>query len=77
MDAVSTRVRLGQAFLALFYLAPWAWLICFGIFTAAVTIAVGHFPSYSNPDPKHVDGLEPLAHADGRCCYCRCCCRRW
>ena len=36
------------------------WLVCFGIFTAAVTIAVGHFPSYSNPDPKHVAGLEPL-----------------
>jgi hypothetical protein len=40
-----------------FFAAPWAWLICFGIFVAAVTYKVGHFPSYSNPDPKHVAGL--------------------
>ena len=60
MDAVSARPRLGQTILAAFYLAPWVWLGCFAVFTAAVTIAVGHFPSYSNPDPKHVAGLQPL-----------------
>jgi hypothetical protein len=60
VDAVNARPRLGHAFLTAFYVAPWVWLVCFAIFTAAVTLAVGHFPSYSNPDPKHVDGLEPL-----------------
>jgi hypothetical protein len=51
---------LGRALVVLFYAAPWAWLICFGIFVAAVTYKVGHFPSYSNPDPKHVAGLCTL-----------------
>jgi hypothetical protein len=60
VDAVNARPRLGHALLATFYVAPWVWLVCFAIFTAAVAIAVGHFPSYSNPDPKHVAGLEPL-----------------
>jgi hypothetical protein len=54
------RRQLSQAIIAVFFAAPWVWLACFAIFTAAVTIAVGHFPSYSNPDPKHVAGLEPL-----------------
>ncbi len=31
---------------------PWAWLIAFAFFTLAVTIQVGHFPYYGNPDPK-------------------------
>lgn len=60
MDAVSARPRPGQTILAAFYLAPWVWLGCFAVLTATVTIAVGHFPSYSNPDPKHVAGLQPL-----------------
>lgn len=57
---MTARPRLGRALLAVFYIAPWAWLICFGIFVSAVTIKVGHFPSYSNPDPKHVEGLGAL-----------------
>ena len=48
---------LGRSLLVASYAAPWAWLTCFGVFVAAVTIKVGHFPHYSNPDPKHVDGL--------------------
>jgi hypothetical protein len=51
---------LGKDLLAASWLAPWAWLICFAVFTAAVTVKVGHFPSYSNPDPKHVEGLDAL-----------------
>jgi hypothetical protein len=46
--------------LAIFYAAPWAWLMCFGVFAAAVTLETGHFPSYSNPDPKSVDNLSVL-----------------
>jgi hypothetical protein len=34
-------------------------LACFGIFLAPVALSVGHFLSYSNPDPKHVDALAP------------------
>lgn len=55
--------RLGGAYLALFYVAPLAWVACLGAFACAVTIEVGHFPSYSNPDPKHVAGLAPLYEA--------------
>jgi hypothetical protein len=40
--------------------APWAWLLCFTFLVAAVTVKVGHFPTYSNPDPKHVEGLGAL-----------------
>ncbi len=50
----------GRLVLAPFYAAPWAWLICFAVFVGAVTFKVGHFPSYSNPDPKHVEGLGTL-----------------
>jgi hypothetical protein len=46
--------------LAALYVAPWAWIVCFAVFVAAVTVKVGHFPSYSNPDPKHVEGLGAL-----------------
>jgi hypothetical protein len=49
--------RIGRFAAAIFYVAPWAWLICFGAFTAAVARETGHFPSYSNPDPKHVESL--------------------
>jgi hypothetical protein len=52
--------RLGRAFIVATYVAPWAWLACFAIFVAAVTFKVGHFPRYSNPDPKHVEGLCTL-----------------
>jgi hypothetical protein len=43
-----------------FHVVPWAWLLCFAVFVSAVTYKVGHFPSYSNPDPKHVAGLGTL-----------------
>jgi hypothetical protein len=52
--------RIGRFIAAIFYVAPWAWLVCFGAFTAAVARETGHFPSYSNPDPKHVADLSLL-----------------
>ena len=52
--------RLGRLLLAFWLALPWMFLACFGIFLASVALSVGHFPSYSNPDPKHVDGLAPL-----------------
>jgi hypothetical protein len=54
------KSSLGHAIAWALLAAPWAWLICFAVFTASATAVVGHFPSYSNPDPKHVEGLEPL-----------------
>jgi hypothetical protein len=30
------------------------------VFVTMVTLKVGHFPVYSQPDPKHVDGLSGL-----------------
>ncbi len=42
------------------YALPWAWLVSFALFTAAVTLATGHFPSYGNPDPKSVSDLNLL-----------------
>ena len=52
--------RLGRASLTAVYAAPWAWLLCLAVLVMAVTWKVGHFPSYSQPDPKHVDGLSGL-----------------
>jgi hypothetical protein len=52
--------RLGRDLLAATYAAPWAWLACFAVFVSAATCKVGHFPSYSNPHPKHVAGLCAL-----------------
>jgi hypothetical protein len=46
--------------LAVVYAAPWAWLISLAVFVTAVTLKVGHFPAYSHPDPKHVEGLAGL-----------------
>jgi len=51
---------IGRCLVALFYAAPWAWLLCFATFVAAVTHEVGHLPSYGNPDPKHLDRLSIL-----------------
>jgi hypothetical protein len=48
----------GKALFAVLYAAPLAWLLCFAAFLIAVIIKVGHFPSYSDPDPKHVAGLS-------------------
>ncbi|WP_295557987.1 hypothetical protein [uncultured Hyphomicrobium sp.] len=48
---------IGRGLLALFYAAPWAWLLCFAAFTAAATYVTGHVPSYGNPDPKQIDDL--------------------
>lgn len=31
---------------------PWAWLISLAVFALTVTVQVGHFPYYGNPDPK-------------------------
>jgi hypothetical protein len=52
--------RLARPALAFCLALPWMFLVCFGIFLASVVLSVGHFPSYSNPDPKHIDGLAPL-----------------
>lgn len=55
------RLRsLRTSLLALFYAAPWAWLLTFAAFTAAVAVEVGHLPRYGNPDPKSVAGLQHL-----------------
>ncbi len=51
---------LGKAAIAVLYAAPLAWVACLAAFVFAVTLKVGHFPSYSNPDPKHVAGLGLL-----------------
>ena len=51
---------LGKVPLVIFYAAPWAALVCLAVFVTAVTLEVGHFPAYSQPDPKHVDGLSGL-----------------
>ena len=45
------------------YAAPLVWVACLTAFAWAVTIKVGHFPSYSNPDPKHIAGLGLLYEA--------------
>lgn len=50
----------GRIAVGIFYAAPWAWLVCFAVFVIGVMLEVGHFPAYSNPDPKHVEGLESL-----------------
>ena len=55
--------RAGTACLAIAHAAPWVWVLCLGLFAWAVTVKVGHFPSYSNPDPKHVAGLGLLYEA--------------
>ena len=55
--------RIGRTCLVIAYAAPWAWVLCLGIFAWAVTVKVGHFPSYSNPDPKHVADLSLLYEA--------------
>jgi hypothetical protein len=51
---------LGKVPLVIFYAVPWAFLVCLAIFVAAVALKVGHFPTYSQPDPKHVGGLSSL-----------------
>jgi hypothetical protein len=51
---------LGKVSLVVLYGAPWAFLVCLAIFVAAVALKVGHFPTYSKPDPKHVGGLSSL-----------------
>jgi hypothetical protein len=40
-----------------------ACVVCLGAFAWAVTLKVGNFPGYSNPDPKHVAGLAMLYEA--------------
>lgn len=54
---------LGRVLIALFYVAPLAWVVCLVIFTIAVAFEVGHLPRYSDPDPKHVKGLSVLYEA--------------
>ncbi|MDX2202139.1 MAG: hypothetical protein NW223_05275 [Hyphomicrobiaceae bacterium] len=54
---------LGRASLTILYAAPLAWVACLAALASAVAVKVGHFPSYSNPDPKHVPGLGPLYEA--------------
>jgi hypothetical protein len=51
-----TAIRhLQSSLLALFYAAPWGWLVCLAVFTAGVWHEVGHFPYFSHPDPKRVE----------------------
>ena len=51
---------IGTGLVALFYAAPWVWLLCFAAFTVAVTYVTGRVPTYGNPDPKGVDDLSVL-----------------
>lgn len=51
---------LGSSMITAVYALPLAWLVSFAVFTAAVSFVAGHFPSYGNPDPKHVDDLHLL-----------------
>ena len=46
---------------ALCYL-PWAWLTLLAIFTLSVTIHYGHFPSYGNPEPFILTGIDAFLH---------------
>ncbi len=39
---------------------PWAWLALLGIFVAVVSMSVGQFPSYGQPDPKHAGAASAL-----------------
>lgn len=55
--------RMGTACLLIVYAAPWAWVLCLGLLAWAVAVKVGHFPTYSNPDPKHVAGFSLLYEA--------------
>jgi hypothetical protein len=43
---------LGQVLLVGIYGAPWGWIAAFGALVWATISETGHFPSYSNPDPK-------------------------
>ena len=55
--------RIGRGVLGVFYLAPWAWLLVFGVLLAATIVQYGHVPSYADPDPKHVTGFRPVLMA--------------
>ena len=54
---------LGSALLAAFYVAPWMWLLTLGALLAGAIVQFGHFPSYSNPDPRWVVGFAPVHDA--------------
>ena len=41
---------------------PWAWLTLLAIFTLSVTIHYGHFPSYGNPEPFILTGIDAFLH---------------
>jgi hypothetical protein len=51
---------IGRGLIALFYAAPWVWLLCFGAFTIGVAYVTGHFPPTAIPDPKRIDDLSML-----------------
>lgn len=61
--ARSAARGLGRASMAVLYVAPLAWVACLAAFATAVAFEVGHFPRYSNPDPKHVKSLCVLYEA--------------
>jgi hypothetical protein len=43
--------------LVVFYAAPAAWLLVFGVLLAGTVLRIGHLPSYAAPDPKQIEGL--------------------
>jgi hypothetical protein len=49
-----------RAVLTLTAIAPWLWLIVFGVFAAGATFHLGRLPSYNNPDPKNLAHLASL-----------------
>jgi hypothetical protein len=49
-----------RAVLTLTAVAPWLWLIVFGVFAASATFHLGRLPSYNNPDPRNLAHLASL-----------------
>ena len=39
---------------------PWAWFLLLFIYALIVTLQVGHFPSYGQPDPKYAGAVSLL-----------------
>ena len=46
--------------LTIFLYAPWAWLLFFCLMILGVFLQFGHWPSYTNPDPKQIGVFSHL-----------------
>lgn len=47
---MAERIFAGAYRLGLY--APWVWLALVAVFAVGVSLQVGHWPTYANPDPK-------------------------